>query len=80
MAYRITLSAVSGEVPMGIYNLQKVLDGHKAGKLAEALSGFDQNDLAYIVREMEQYLKKNEILEENQDLLQQLLKRIEELA
>ena len=61
---------------MGIYNLKEVLDGYKAGTLDKILEPFNQNDLAFIQHELEEYLKKHESSEEYKGLIDLLESRI----
>ena len=57
---------------MGIYNLKEIIDGYKAGDLDSKLEHFNQNDLVFLIRELENYLKKNSLLEDNKALLGRL--------
>ena len=65
---------------MGIYNVKNVLDSFKAGELAKAIQKYDLNDMVFMRKEMEGYLKKHEILEENEELLRLLDDKIEEMS
>lgn len=62
---------------MGYYDIQKVIKGFKDDNLSEAIKGYDQNDLAYLLREIVQYLDKNEIMEDNSKLIDILQEKVE---
>ena len=62
---------------MGFFNLQEIVAAYKVGDLDKILKKYDPNDLALIVREMEQYLKKNESIEEHRLLLDAITRELD---
>ena len=61
---------------MGIYDLNKVLDGYRAGNLDAVLREYSQNDLAFLAKELGEYLKLHNLFEENKGLLTAIKRKI----
>lgn len=62
---------------MGYYDIQKVIQGFKEDNLNEAIKDYDQNDLAYLLKEIKQYLEKNDLAKENHKLIDVLSEKVE---
>lgn len=62
---------------MGLYNIKDVIDGFKAGNLENVIDKYDQNDLAFILKELKGYLAKHDNPDELKELLDILQTKID---
>lgn len=57
---------------MGIFNVQEVVEAFRSGDLEKVIKQYDKNDLAYLKFELEGYLEKHDISEENEGLMEKI--------